>query len=165
MKYTTGILFIALLALTALNIHAQTEKKEGEEKHIKIDRTQFPVYLGHSKLTGGAISKTLFDSLLKQGLTASDSVGHPFKVAGFMLTYAEVKLYEDAVGTLFLTSDYHEEYCPGDTLTSFLAHDDYGNLFDRTKKGDTVYFDQVKLIRPDGKPAAGKSMTFMIRSN
>jgi len=164
MKYTTGILFIALLVLTAISIKAQTEKKEAEEKHIKIDRTRFPVYLGHSKLSGGPISKALFDSLLKQGVTASDSAGHPFKVEGFMLTYAEVKLYEDSVGTLFLNSDYHEEYCPGDTLTSFLAHDEYGNLFDRTKTGDTVYFDRVKLIRPDGKPAAGKSMTFVISS-
>lgn len=135
----------------------KTDGKTPDKKELpKIKYT--PVYLGHSNLDGGNVTKRVFDSLLKQGVTSRDSAGRNFKVTGFAFSYAERNLYEDSVGTLMILTDYLTEYCFGDTLSSFLLQ----NITDRSKSGDTVYFDQLSLISPEGTGANGKYMKFVL---
>lgn len=124
----------------------------------KKKKKKLPVFLGRSDISGGDISKHVFDSLLKQGLTARDSAGHICKVNGFMFTYAELKLYEDEVGKLIWLMDYLSEYCAGDTVTSNIS----GSIYDRTKVGDTLYFDEPVVIDPRGGSHEGKPMRFQI---
>lgn len=115
--------------------------------------------LGHSEASGGKIPKSVFDSLLKQGITAKDSLGNLFQVQGFYFSYGERSLYEDSIGNLIVMTDYLTEFCPGDTISSAIAH----TLFTRTKRGDTAYFDNIKVISQDGaKQYGAKGMMFIL---
>lgn len=115
-------------------------------------------YLGASALTGGMLSKKAFDSLIRQGIDAKDlSGGGAVPVLGFQLTYAERGMYEDSVGNPLLMTDYLTEYCFGDTLSGNLRL----LLPDRTKPGDTVFVDNIK-VRVKGTEGLAKSMRFVL---
>jgi hypothetical protein len=43
-------------------------------------KKETPVYLGHTRINGGNISRSLFDSLIKQGIVAKDSAGHTYPI-------------------------------------------------------------------------------------
>jgi hypothetical protein len=147
------------------------------------------VYLGKSRLAGGPIKKRAFDSLLKQGITAYDSLGNKYKVVDFDFSYAERKLYEDSVGNLLMMMDFQSEHCKGDTLSAVLTTNSSVNLstyaqtvsetdesssmiiYDRTKSGDTLYFDHVRVLKnpgnklinlPDSVSFMAKGMKFYI---
>ncbi len=128
----------------------------GDEKDIKI----ITPYLGHSNLNGGLVSKMVFDSLIKQGITARDSSGISYPVAEFTFGYGERNIYEDANGKLVVMTDYLSEYCAGDTLSipfkNFIFRDN------RTKHGDTVYVDKIKVRMPNGRTLGAKSMRFVL---
>jgi len=60
-------------------------------------------------------------------------------------------------------TDILSEYCPGDTITGNVAY----SIFDRSKPGDTVYFDRITvLLQSDpntgkgsmGEPILGKTL-------
>lgn len=144
-----------LLLLVAAGLWAQTKDK----KEVKPKVHYVPVYLGHSGITDGSnVSKAVFDSLLKQGLVAKDTGSTNYKVDGFAFTYAERNLYEDSVGKLMWVTDFLTEYCYGDTLTAFLLN----NITERSKGGDTVYFDQLTLKTPEGRGALGKGIRLVL---
>jgi hypothetical protein len=119
---------------------------------------QLRVFLGRSDKSGGPISKMEFDRLLKQGLTAKDSLGNTYRVDGFSFSYAERNLYEDSVGNLMMLTDYLSEFCPGDTVSPAVSN----NIYYKTKPGDTAYFEQVKVALPDGRKLPAKSMRFVL---
>jgi hypothetical protein len=144
--------FILLLSLTIITVVAQTKKKE--EPKVKTT----PVYLGNSNFMSGPVKERTFDSLLAQGLKSRDSVGRVCKVSHFMLTYGERNLYEDSVGNLIMLTDLLSDVNYADTLTADMLR----NITGRTKAGDTVYFDNIDLMMPDGKGAVGTSMRFEI---
>lgn len=155
MKRTYHIL-ILLLALFA--VHAIAQTKDKDKKDQKPKPKPIPVYLGHTDLSNGKISVSEFKTLIKQGLTSKDSLGRPYRVDGFLLTYAERNLYEDSVGKLMWVTDFLSEICYGDSLTTFLKQ----NIAERSKPGDTVYFDQITVISPEGKGTHGKGMRFAL---
>ncbi len=152
MKRTYHIL-ILLLATFAVAASAQTKDKE--KKEVPKPKP-IPVYLGHTDKSGGNISVNEFNTLVKQGLTSKDSLGREYRVDGFLLTYAERNLYEDSVGNPVWLTDFLSEICYGDSLSTFLKQ----NITERSKPGDTVYFDQISVISPEGRGAKGKGMRF-----
>lgn len=164
-KLKSKLVFTALCMVATLSLVAQSQKKDAKAdekakdgKAAKPKPKPIPVYLGKSDYYTGKITKQVFDSLLKQGLTSRDSAGRAFKVTGFTFSYAERSLYEDSVGNPMILTDYHSEYCFGDTLTPFLK----ANMPERSKPGDTVYVDQISLVAPEGYNANGRSIKLVI---
>jgi hypothetical protein len=140
----------------------QTPPEKGKLRVVMPD-----AYLGRSSTNGGQIKKADFDKLLKQGITAHDSAGNKYKVIGFEFGYAEKSLYEDEAGNLQVGTDYLDEYCPGDTV----SHNVSGSIYERTKPGDTVYIDRIKVVGyvkkttqtlPETEAILAKPMKFVI---
>ena len=135
-----------------MSIAVAAQQKTAGKKEVKQVEKSAPagkkvllpyVYLGNSTYKSGAIQKKVFDDLLKQGLTAHDSLGNKYKVTGFEFSYGERSLYEDSLGTPMIVTDYLTEYCTGNTVTPGIA----ASLPDRTKAGDSVYFDGIRVLK------------------
>ena len=116
------------------------KQKTNAPKKVAIRPT---IYLGHSDFAGGKISVGRFNTLLKQGINAHDSLGNKYNIIGFYFNYAERKLYEDSAGEALLQFDLLREFCPGDTISSTISE----SIYDRVKRDDTVFFDQVMLTK------------------
>jgi hypothetical protein len=144
---------VILAALCVTTVWAQTKETKKVVKPKPI-----PVYLGSTNKSDGKISKKEFDDAIKQGLISRDSTGRAYRVDGFLLTYAERNLYEDSVGNPLILTDFLSEVCYGDSLNTFLKN----NITERSKQGDTVYFDQISVISPEGQNLKGKSMRFVL---
>jgi hypothetical protein len=158
MKSGNKIILILCGLFLAVGLWAQTK----DEKDKKKDNFPgFAVYLGNSDLSAVdlKVSKRVFDSLMKQGLTSRDSSGRPFQFHGFMFTYGERNLYEDSVGNLMVMTDLLNEYCPGNKLSENISV----TLFDRTKKGDTAYIDNILLVDDKGKSRKGRGMRIILQ--
>jgi len=148
------VIALGLCALTS--IWAQAKKPEDPQKQIPAKPKNYvPVFLGNSQVSGGAVSKAMFDSLARQGLK-SDS-GRV--VSGFKFSYAERNVYEDSMGNLISVADYNSEYCFGDSLTASIR----ANLRFRTKPGDTAYFENIDVKLPNGAIVAGRPMKITIQ--
>ncbi|RYE22946.1 MAG: hypothetical protein EOP51_11915 [Sphingobacteriales bacterium] len=158
MKKPTRYLVFALLLAATATAWAQDKKTAEKTKTAKPKVVPVPVYLGNSNINGGKLTKQTFDSLLGQGLKGKDSSGNIYKVNGFAFTYAERNLYEDSVGNPIVVTDNLAEYCFGDTVSTFIL----GNIHDRSKNGDTVYFDNISLTSPNGSGAWGKSIRLIL---
>ena len=186
MRRTINTLLLILFTLAAIHLQARQKKtsKTGgtpTESGAKATKRIFQptVYLGSSTYHSGPISKDVFNNLLKQGLTSHDSLGNRYRVAGFDFSYSERKLYEDSVGNIIPVMDLSSQYCPGDTVsrdisTTRVSFDDSSDvsrsIYERTKPGDTVYFDHIRVVRyinatqslPDSAAISGKGMKFVI---
>ena len=116
-----------------------------------------PVYLGNTGMTGGVISKGRFDSAAKQGLLlrGAESGG---AIKSFTFMYAERGLFEDSVGNPLVLVDYLTEICDGSQLSSGVQ----SSIYDRTKAGDTAYFNDIRVRLPSGLSAKGAVMKFVI---
>ena len=158
MKKLVNISLVAALLAVSLNLAAQKVQKN---KTVSASTERAPqhvsAYLGRSSMSDGLIPKRTFDSLLKQGLTAKDSLGNLYKVSGFTFGYGERNLYEDSIGNMMVLTDYLTEYCPGDTISLAMSR----NIFYKTKPGDTAYFDNIKVAVP-GKQLVARSMRFVL---
>ncbi len=163
-KLKSKLVFTVLCMVATLSLVAQSQKKDAKpDEKAKDGKNKpkpkpIPVYLGKSDYYTGKITKGVFDSLVKQGLTSRDSAGRVFKVTGFTFSYAERNLYEDSVGNPMILTDYLSEYCFGDTLTPFLKV----NIPERSKVGDTLFVDQISLIAPEGYGANGRPIKLVI---
>ncbi len=161
MRRLINIAFVIGLLLVSYSIMAQRSKKE-EGKQVVATNSPTPkivhAYLGRSDYNSGDISKRTFDSLLKQGLTAKDAEGNRLKVDGFTFSYAERNLYEDSVGKLMVLTDFFSEFCPGDTVSRGVSL----NIYYKTKPGDTAYFDNIKVLLPEGRQVGTKGMKFVL---
>ena len=140
------VLTMAMLAVS-FDLMAQQVKKEDDGKAKVSAPKVIHAYLGQSAYSSGTISKRDFDTYLKQGLSAKDSMDNSYKVKAFTFTYAERNLYEDSIGNLMILTDYLSEFCSGDTVTTAISN----NIYYKTKPGDTAYFDNIKVALPDGK--------------
>ncbi len=116
------------------------------------------IFLGRSSISGGAISKRTFDSLAAQGVRAADEAGTALPVRAFDFSFAERGFYEDSVGNPIVVVDQISERCLGDTLPPYIAY----TLPERTKPGDTIRFDRVRVTLPDGREGSGKAMLFVL---
>ena len=156
MKMRKSNIVLVGLLLAGASLWAQTKDKKQEKPKPK----PIPVYLGRSEITDGAkLTKRAFDSLLRQGLTAKDSVGNPYKVEGFAFTYGERNLYEDSVGNQMWVTDHLVEYNFGDTLSTFLLN----NITGRSKGGDTVYIDNITLRSDTRGGALGRALRLVLQ--
>lgn len=149
--------------MLALSSHLLAQNVKKDDKKAKVQAVATPVnvvwtYLGNSGYHSGNISKMNFDSYLKQGLVGKDSLGNVYKVDGFNFSYAERNLYEDSIGNLMVITDYVSEFCPGDTISPAVAN----NIFYKTKPGDTAYFDNIKVLLPDGRKLSTKPLKFVL---
>lgn len=170
MNRTVNIfLLIATLAI-GVNLMGQqaTGKTDSKSKSATGAKLFVPrTFLGRSDMSGGTIKKEKFDELLHQGITSRDSMGNSYKVIGFQFSYGERSYYEDSLGNPIMTIDYAYEYCVGDTISPAIS----AIIYDRSKAGDTIYFDRVSVVRydkktnqplPDNTAFAARPMKFAI---
>jgi len=160
MKQVSIIACVIVLLACSLSLMAQKSKggsaqKKGSSSGAK--ESNIYTYLGRSDYRGGKITKKMFDSLLKQGITARDTLGNVYKIDGFVFNYNERNVYEDSVGNLMMLTDLHQEFCTGDTISLALRR----NIFYKTKAGDTAYIENVKVSTPSGQSFA-KGMKFTL---
>jgi hypothetical protein len=141
-----GILCIAFsVAALAGNMVANAQRKPVAPKPVVHKKVFMPqAYIGDSDFMGGVIKKDQLATLLRKGITARDSSGNRYKVAGFEFAYAEQMLYEDSLGNLLTMFDYNYEYCPGDTLSTAVS----SSVLSRFKSGDTLYINRVTVMKP-----------------
>ena len=142
----------------AFSVYAQKPAVKKPAAKSKLVVPSVATYLANTSMSGGMIGKRTFDSLIRRGISARDSAGKAWKVQGFQFTYAERGIYEDSVGNAIMTTDYLTEYCFGDTLSRNISL----ILPSKTKPGDTVFVERVKVIRPAGGEAVGKPMRFIL---
>jgi len=163
MKLKLWLVLVLLVAVTKLVAQQAKDSAPHKAAH-KIFRP--PTYLGNSDYCRGTIRKAELDQLLKQGISCHDSTGRKYKVLGFDFTYAERNLYEDSVGNLEVLSEYLNEHCPGDTLAASIS----ATIYDRTKAGDTVFVDNVLVVRynknnqpmPDSTAFLGRGIKLVV---
>lgn len=155
MKQQIRIAIVVLFFFVGIGLMSMTPD-EGKKNVVKV----ISPYLGYSGYSGGTIPKKVFDSLLRQGVTAKDSTGMIYKVAGFTFGYGERNLYEDSTGKLVILTDYVSEICMGDTLSTVFQN--YVFKDNRTKGGDTAYFDNIKVQIPGGGITTTKNMRFIL---
>ncbi len=165
MNRTAKVLLLIGSLAAGLSLYAQNGKTKPGNKGTAGKVLMPTTYLGKSNLTGGTITKSKFDELLHQGLTARDSMGNKYQVVGFQFSYAEANYYEDSLGNPIKTMDYAYEYCPGDTVTATVA----ASIYERSKPGDTIYFERVSVVKivknqpqPEANAIASKTMKFAI---
>ena len=150
---------LTILAATALLCTvAYAQKKKTPEKNVLPSKPVMEIVLGRGmgERTGGEITEMEYDSVAPSGIRIRKPEGA--FIEGFSYTYGERNVYEDSAGVQHLVTDYLTEYCMGDTLSSYIAK----NIADRTKPGDTAYYDQIAVRLPNGKAAIGKPMKFVI---
>lgn len=148
---SSGGMMLAVLLVFAGALAQEKKKEKPKPKPV-------PVYLGRSNINEGKIPVHVFDSLLKQGLTARDSAGRSYTVNGFLFTYGERNLYEDSVGNLMMLTDLLVQPCDGDSMNAHILD----IVKERSKAGDTVYFDDIIVVAPEGYNANGKSMRVIL---
>ena len=150
---------MAGLALLFTASYAQTKqqpKKAAGSKLVVHAKPVMEVAIGQSPLSGGPISKHDFDVIAPKGIRIKDPQGA--FIEGFSFTYGERNIYEDSVGNEKPITEYLTEYCMGDTLSPIISQ----TIAQRTKPGDTAYYDDIHIRLPNGKPALGKAMKFVI---
>jgi hypothetical protein len=159
------ILLITILIVSG-NIWAQKGDKKKQldaAAKVPVKKSNYVaksvmVYLGHSSICSGVIPKRTFDSLIRQGLVAKDSVGNYYRINGFNFNYVLRSFDEDSLGKVILTTEYLQEYCNGDTLSNAIKR----NILGITKPGDTVYIDQIKTVTQKGDPIPAKSLKIVL---
>lgn len=134
---------VILLLAFAGGLVAQTTKNQPKEKKKIVHRGSS--YLAGGNIGSGTISKRVFDSLISLPLVAKDTMGYERQVVDFVFSFAERGLYEDSTGRPMIVTDYLSVNCPGGKLPEEWIK----MLHDRSKRGDTVYVDEVMAIYPD----------------
>lgn len=154
------LLFLLLAVISFGIVFAQTKKAKPKATKAapkaKYPFKASPVYLGNTDLRGGILPKLIFDSLVKEGLTAKDSAGTVGKVVEFRIYYKQRMLYEDSVGNYYTDIEMLTDLSKSNKLNSYVA------LQDRTKKGDTAIFDDIIVLLPDSVLVQGVGMKFVI---
>jgi hypothetical protein len=146
----------ALFLITAAYAQNKGAKKVVQTKPVAPSKPVMEVTLGQSERVGGNISKREFDAMAPQGVRIKNPQGA--FIEGFSFTYGERNMYEDSAGNPKPVTDYLTEYCMGDTLSPIISH----TIAERTKPGDTAYYDDIHIRLPNGKPAIGRAMKFVI---
>lgn len=160
MKQIIFLFFCFMLITAQTRLNAQKTNVTTKAK-TNVKTSKAPMVfacLGKRCQRDGQISKASFDSLLKEGISAKDSFGKNYTVDGFSFSYGERNLYEDSIGKLIILTDFLTEFCIGDTITPSVRN----NIFFKTKAGDTAYFDQIKIVLPDGHKQMVKSLRYIL---
>lgn len=159
MKRGAQILLLFAGAFAALTVLAD-EKDQAKDKKRQPKPVPLSVYFGSSHIDSAAVKKPLFDSLITQELTCTDSNGRVFNVTQFRFTFCERVLYEDSVGNPLLLTDYHAEFAIDNKLDDFQRD----VLLRRAKPGDTLIIEKITLEAADSTKAGahGKPIKLII---
>lgn len=155
------VCLLGFLVTAPVCVLAQGAKPAAAKPAQKVVKKVYlpQAYLGQSGKHDGGLKKDEFATLMRQGITAKDSLGNTYEAVGFEFGYAERALYEDSIGNLQILVDYMTEYCPGDTLSPGVS----SSIYERVKVGDTLYFRNVNVQRTgQNQPILSKGMKFYI---
>lgn len=146
-----SLVCLSAILLCSFNLHEQTPL----DKKFK-----FNAQLGCNDMLGEFVAKKSFDSVIAFPLCARDSNNVIYPISGFDLTYAERGLYEDSTGLPIIFTDYTHAKIDGNTLPK-----KWIDIFkERSYKGDTVFFENIKVVgNADTKANACKSLRIIIR--
>lgn len=131
-KYLIGLIMTGIVLGT---LAFQVQKKPAEQKKI-VHKGKTYLFNG---MSGGKISKKMFDSLLNYNLIARDTQNREHPVIQYTFTYAERGAYEDSTGRLRIMTDYYSIGSEKGKLPDFWMR----NLKERSKAGDTAIFSEV----------------------
>ena len=133
-KYVLPILVLGIVLAFSL-VHAQQKPLKKKIVH------KGKAFLADGKTGAGTtvISKVAFDSLIAYPLIARDTLGRDHKVLNFSFSYAERGLFEDSTGKLKIMTDYYATESEQGKLPEFWLK----NIRERSKGGDTAYFDLI----------------------
>jgi hypothetical protein len=135
-KYIIGL---GIIGMSVGILVAQTQKPP---KKVSFKGKS---YLYGGMISGGKISKSVFDSLIAYPLVASDTANNMREVVRFMFTYAERGLYEDSTGRPRIMTEYY--YTEG--IKDKLPEDWVPVIRKRSKAGDTALFYDITAAYPD----------------
>lgn len=154
------LILVSVYTLIAQNKNTKTINNKKGTKAIKtVKKYPFkkcPVYLGRSNWLSGNIDKYTFDSLIAQGLFATDSAGINGVVTEFRMYYKERNVYEDTIGNFYVDYEMLTDLSKSNKLNTYAVIDQ------RTKPGDTVIFDDILVKLPDSVIVQGVGMKFAI---
>lgn len=156
-KLSAIVLALGLMLFGVASAQKPADAKGSVTKPVAKKLPEAVVFLGTTALDGGVIPDAVFDSLAHLPITARAKDGSVAQVLGYTLTFAERTLAEDSAGNPILSVDYFSEICTGDTLSTVLKN----NIFDRTKPGDTVWYDRIQVATAAGQ-TGGKTMKFVL---
>ena len=124
-----------------------------------VKKQKYKAYFGCTYTDSFQISVNEFKQLIHKPLCVKDSVGNLIKVESFEIIYAERGLYQDDEGLPIIVTDYSNVACTGDSIPKKWIQ----NFNERSYKGDTVYFDRVRLRTPDKKTVECKSVKVVLK--
>ena len=124
-----------------------------------VKKQKYKAYFGCTYTDSFQISVNEFKQLIHKPLCVKDSVGNLIKVESFEIIYAERGLYQDDEGLPIIVTDYSNVACIGDSIPKKWIQ----NFNERSYKGDTVYFDRVRLRTPDKKTLECKSVKVVLK--
>lgn len=124
-----------------------------------VKKQKYKAYFGCTYTDSFQISVNEFKQLIHKPLCVKDSVGNLIKVESFEIIYAERGLYQDDEGLPIIVTDYSNVACIGDSIPKKWIQ----NFNERSYKGDTVYFDRVRLRTPDKKTVECKSVKVVLK--
>lgn len=124
-----------------------------------VKKQKYKAYFGCTYTDSFQISVNEFKQLIHKPLCVKDSVGNLIKVESFEIIYAERGLYQDDEGLPIIVTDYSNVACTGDSIPKKWIQ----NFNERSYKGDTVYFDRVRLRTPDKKTLECKSVKVVLK--
>ncbi len=140
-KYVFPVIIIALAGAFSL---AQAQQRKAQPSLQKAEPPKKithkgKAFLSDGKTSSGTINKRVFDSLIAYPLVAKDTLGREHQVIGYTFSYSERGLYEDSTGKLRIMADFYSTASENGKLPDFWLQ----NIRERSKGGDTAYFDQV----------------------
>jgi hypothetical protein len=124
-----------------------------------VKKQKYKAYFGCTYTDSFQISVNEFKQLIHKPLCVKDSVGNLIKVESFEIIYAERGLYQDDEGLPIIVTDYSNVACIGDSIPKKWIQ----NFNERSYKGDTVYFDRVRMRTPDKKTVECKSVKVVLK--
>lgn len=163
------LFLLGCISCSVATLLAQTPKKSNTKtagaketkpavQRIPFSKPPVTVYLGMSDIHEGVVPKPLFDSLMRQGLTARDSAGNALAVTEFFFLYKERNLYEDSVGNYYVGVDLLSDVNKGNHLNQIISN----SIYERTKPGDTVLFENLLVQSADSNIRRGIPFSIFI---
>lgn len=124
-----------------------------------VKKSKYKAYFGCTFTDSIQVSVDEFKQLIKNPICVKDSAGNLIKVESFEIMYAERGLYQDDEGLPIIVTDYSNVLCNGDTIPKKWIQ----NFNERSYKGDTVYFDRVRLHTPENKLFECKTVKVVLK--
>jgi len=124
-----------------------------------VKKPKYKAYFGCTYTDSLQLSVNEFKQLIQKPLCVKDSVGNLIKVESFEILYAERGLYQDDEGLPIIVTDYSNVVCTGDSIPKKWIR----QFNERSYKGDTIYFDRVRLLTPDKKTVECKSVKVVLK--